>query len=152
MKKNYAVFLSCILAMTVFFTGGIALAASSGDYRVSFAVPDDITETIYITGGKFTVDLKAIPVPNNLTVRSAVVTLPAREIGILNSISIIGPDGSSEFGCVNTRVRNGTDLIKACGGPAVLKAGNTQYTAEGSDFRPNPDVPFSITLSPDFPD
>lgn len=89
------------------------------------------------------------------TVRSAIVSLPDGETGDLESIIIIGPNGEREFGCGSKeypiKVENGTDLIPACGGPAVLKAGDTTYEAKGSNFGPmgNFDT-FSVTLCDDF--
>jgi hypothetical protein len=104
-----------------------------------------VEESIMITGGSFNVNLPG-PVPMPITIRSAVVSLPPGETGTVNQIVITGPDGKREFGCQNIKVQNGTDLIKECGGSAVLQAGKTIYEAQGSDFGPNPDVLFSIDL------
>lgn len=73
---------------------------------------------------------------HDFTVRSAIVSLPEGETGTIDEIIITGPDGNREFGCSNIKVKNGTNLIPACGGPAVLKAGTTTYQAKGSYFEP----------------
>jgi len=89
---------------------------------------------------------KAIPAG---TVFSAVVETSDEEKGEIDEIIITGPgvDGPAtrEFGCINQRVQDGTDLIKTCGGPAVLKAGQTKYVANGHGFSPN--VPFTVNLT-----
>ncbi|EAW36263.1 hypothetical protein [Lyngbya sp. PCC 8106] len=79
-------------------------------------------------------------------IRSAIVSLPEGETGTVTSIIITGPDGQREFGCQNLKVQKGTDLIKECGGSAVLQEGLTIYQAEGRDFSPNPNAPFSVDL------
>lgn len=89
------------------------------------------------------------------TVRSAIVSLPDGETGDLNSIIITGPDGIREFGCGSIKypikVKNGTNLIGACGGTAVLKAGSTTYAAKGSNFGPSNAINnFEIKLCNDF--
>ncbi len=109
------------------------------------AAAKDLLESIQITKGKFSVDVKA-KVPGQITVRRAVVSLPSGETGKINKIVITGPNGKREFGCQGIQVKDGTDLIKACGGPAVLEAGKTSYIAEGSDFGPNPDAKLKVDL------
>jgi hypothetical protein len=104
-----------------------------------------VEESITITGGSFNVNSPG-SVPTPITIRSAIVSLPPGETGRVNQIVIIGPDGKREFGCQNIKVQNGTDLIKECGGPAVLQAGSTTYEAQGSNFSPNPNIQFSIDL------
>jgi hypothetical protein len=71
--------------------------------------------------------------------------------GVVKSIKItrkVGNDDVIEFGCVNLKVSQGTDLIKSCGGPALLAAGETTYQAAGADFGPEPNGTFSIQLLP----
>lgn len=109
---------------------------------------DEIEKSIPVQNGEFSVNMKA-PVPSS-TIRSAIVSLPPGETGRVNKIVITGPNEQREYGCQNITVQNGTDLIKACGGPAVLLAGETIYQAEGSDFSPNPNVQFSVTLTSKF--
>ena len=89
---------------------------------------------------------------NEFTVRSAIVSLPVGESGTIDSIKITGPDGKPELGCPTVKdVKNGTDLIPACGGPVVLKTGETIYAAKGSDCGPNGNIKsFKITLCDDF--
>jgi len=82
--------------------------------------------------------------------RSVVVSLPDGETGIINSLVIIGSDKQKEFGCQNIQIQNGTDLIKQCGGPVVLKEGLTRYHAQGSGFNPNLDLLFSVHLNTEF--
>ncbi|BAZ31040.1 hypothetical protein NIES4074_35100 [Cylindrospermum sp. NIES-4074] len=110
---------------------------------------DAIQECAKIKKGGFNFSVKT-SVPAPITVRSAVLSLPAGETGTINSIAITGPDGVREFGCVNTKVQNGTDLVKACGGPAALKAGPTTYAAQGSNFSPILKTKFCVNLSTDF--
>lgn len=107
-----------------------------------------IPESIQITKGKFSVDVKA-KVPSQVTIRRAVVSLPSGETGKVNKIIITGPNGKREFGCQGIKVKDGTDLIKACGGPAILEAGTTSYIAEGSNFGPNPDTKLKVDLDPE---
>jgi len=100
-----------------------------------------------ITGGEFSVDVPNIEIPESLRVGSAILSLPEGETGTIEEIIITGPDGERQFGCVNVKVQNGTDLIKSCGGPAYLKAGKTTYKAKGSNFKPQGDVELSVDLS-----
>lgn len=102
-----------------------------------------------ITGGEFTVKAPA-SVPGPITVRSAVLSLPDDETGKITKIVITGPDNQREFGCENINVKNGTNLIKECGGPAVLKPGDTLYIAAGNNFKPDPDLSFGVTLRSEF--
>ncbi|WP_017319407.1 hypothetical protein [Mastigocladopsis repens] len=111
----------------------------------SISFIEAVEECIQILDGAFKVDVSG-SVPTEMTIRSAIVSLPPGEIGIVNRIEIIGPEGEIEYQCNNIRVSNGTDLIRECGGPAVLRAGETTYRAEGSEFEPHPDVTFCISL------
>ncbi len=109
-----------------------------------------ITEQASIVGGKFSVDTTTEPLPSTTVIRSAKLFLPAGETGTINKIKITGPNGI-EFGCQDIKVKNGIDLIKACGGPAVLEAGGAiNYVAEGSDFGPKPNSKLRVVLSDDF--
>ena len=102
---------------------------------------------IHIKEGSFNVS-SFHPI-NQVRVRSAVVSLkPANETGTIEKIVITGPDGEREFGCPNLKVEDGIDLIESCGGPAVLKAGDTSYIAKGSGFDPNSEVILSVNLKP----
>jgi hypothetical protein len=108
-----------------------------------------ITETAPITGGKFNIN-KTTPLPATTVIRSAKLSLPTGETGTINNIKITGPNGL-EFGCQDLKVKNGVDLIKACGGPAVLEAGGAiTYVAEGSSFAPQLDTTLKVVLSDDF--
>lgn len=106
--------------------------------------------------------------PMDFTVRSAIVSLPEGESGIIDRILITRPDeglgcpdaGSAivdgkpvciEFGCSGIQVENGTNLVLSCGGPAVLKAAETTYKAQGSNFGPQGTFDnFSVSLCDDF--
>ncbi|MDJ0508326.1 MAG: hypothetical protein QNJ64_03570 [Crocosphaera sp.] len=105
---------------------------------------------VTITKGSF--DFSTKNDSPEFTVRSAIVSLPEGESGNIDEIVITGPDGQREFGCFNIKgVANGTNLISDCGGPAVLKAGNTVYQAKGSGFNPESDITnFSIKLCDTF--
>jgi hypothetical protein len=115
--------------------------------------------TAKITGGSFTVDTQ--PVDNPLTqktvVRQAILTLPRGETGTISSITITdsitdaNPAGKRVFGCTNVKVKNGTDLIKACGGPSELSPGGKfRYQAQGSGFGPKTDLTFQVKLFDNF--
>lgn len=124
------------------------IAPSAKAYTNSMSEVQSIIESIEIKDGGFDLSKGVVgQVPEDLRIASAVVTLPAGETGLINSIAISGPDGQREFGCENLKVTNGTDLIKSCGGPAYLAAGKTTYMAQGSNFQPQGDVKFSVTLS-----
>ena len=109
-----------------------------------------ITEKAPITEGKFSIDTTTDPLPDKTVIRSAKLFLPAGETGTINKIKITGPNGL-EFGCQDIKVKNGIDLIKACGGPAVLEAGGAiTYVAEGSGFAPKLNTKLKVVLSDDF--
>ncbi|ACC83391.1 hypothetical protein [Nostoc punctiforme] len=109
-----------------------------------------ITEKATITGGKFSIDTTTPPLPATTVIRSAKLFLPAGETGTINKIKITGPNGL-EFGCQDIKVKNGVDLIKACGGPAVLEAGGAiTYVAEGSGFAPKLNTKLKVVLSDEF--
>ncbi|WP_298914989.1 hypothetical protein [uncultured Nostoc sp.] len=109
-----------------------------------------ITEKAPITEGKFSIDTTTDPLPDKTVIRSAKLFLPAGETGTINKIKITGPNGL-EFGCQDIKVKNGVDLIKACGGPAVLEAGGAiTYVAEGSGFAPKLNTKLKVVLSDDF--
>lgn len=150
LQKSFicATALTIIFSFLTFFSPIPAMADSGFSMTQS---EDAIRFQIPIKDGGFNVDVPKAPVPQpGLTVRSAIVSLPAGESGTIQSIIITGPDGAREFGCSNIKIKDGTDLIKACGGPAVLKPGDTIYQANGKDFIPNPDVTFGISLSTNF--
>jgi hypothetical protein len=114
---------------------------------------------VSIRNGRFSVSTES-KVPQDFIVRSAIVSLPDGVTGTIDEINIsalpskseIGSAQRVEFGCSSIKnVKNGTNLIKVCGGPAVLKAGNTSYQAQGSDFPSDSNLGnFSIKLCPDF--
>ena len=110
-----------------------------------------ITEKAPITEGKFSIDTKTpTPLPDKTVIRSAKLFLPAGETGTINKIQITGSNGL-EFGCQDIKVKNGVNLIKACGGPAVLEAGGViTYVAEGSGFAPKLNTNLTVVLSDDF--
>jgi hypothetical protein len=91
---------------------------------------------------------KKLPYP--AVVRSVKVCLePPSATGRIEQILITGPDGRIEFGCYPYAVEQGTNLIRACGGPAVLMPGDTTYQAIGSGFTPE-NVRLTVNLSSDF--
>ncbi|NER33673.1 MAG: hypothetical protein F6J93_06385 [Oscillatoria sp. SIO1A7] len=119
---------------------------------------------VSIQDGSFNVETVS-DLPMDITIRSAIVTLPPGETGTIDTILITRPynqdgcpetilDGESvciEFGCSWIEVENGTDLIPACGGPAVLKAAETTYHANGSHFGPQGTFDgFSVDLCDEF--
>ncbi|MEH2160898.1 MAG: hypothetical protein V7K38_07585 [Nostoc sp.] len=109
-----------------------------------------ITEAATIDGGKFSINTTTNPLPAKTVIRSAKLFLAAGETGTINKIKITGPNGL-EFGCQDIRVKDGVDLIKACGGPAVLEPGGAlTYVAEGSGFAPKLKTKLKVVLSDDF--
>ncbi|MDZ8187554.1 MAG: hypothetical protein RMX96_22225 [Nostoc sp. ChiSLP02] len=109
-----------------------------------------ITEKAQIIDGKFSIDTTTQPLPAKTVVRSAKLFLAAGETGTINKIKITGPNGV-EFGCQDIKVKDGVDLIKACGGPAVLEAGGPiTYVAQGSGFAPELNTEIQVVLSDNF--
>ncbi|WP_334814130.1 hypothetical protein [Nostoc sp.] len=108
-----------------------------------------ITEEAQISAGNFSIN-KTIPLQSKTVVRSAKLFLPIGETGTINKIQITGPNGL-EFGCQDIKVKDGVDLIKACGGPGALEGGGEiNYVAEGSDFEPELNTKLKVVLSDDF--
>lgn len=127
-----------ILAICAVLVVGLFAPSAMADMRVG---------PIPIKGGSF--NIHSVGSINQQTVRSAIVALePANETGTIEAIVITGPEGERELGCPNLKVENGIDLIQSCGGPAVLKAGETTYMAKGSGFDPNSEVILSVNLKP----
>lgn len=82
-------------------------------------------------------------------IRSVKVSLePKTATGKIDKIEITGPNGR-EFGCNPGTVSNGINLIKTCGGPAILEPGETTYHAMGGGFGSDP-VKLKVEFSPDF--
>ncbi|MEH2243671.1 MAG: hypothetical protein V7K85_13320 [Nostoc sp.] len=122
--------------------------------RSAMAIPStfatlSITEEAQISAGNFSIN-KTIPLQSKTVVRSAKLFLPIGETGTINKIQITGPNGL-EFGCQDIKVKDGVDLIKACGGPGALEGGGEiNYVAEGSDFEPELNTKLKVVLSDDF--
>ena len=135
--------MTVILALWMFCWTPTAMAASN---------PMHIMEKLTINGKDldYTRTADNDP-PVTTTIRSAKVTLsPPNATGTLETIMITGPEGL-EFGCSNIKVKNGIDLIKACGGPATLKAGgSTTYKVTGKEFGPESQTIITVDLSDDF--
>lgn len=109
-----------------------------------------IAQVARITGGELSVNVNAPSLPAKTVIRSAKLYLDDGETGTINKIQITGSNGI-EFGCQDIKVKNGINLIKACGGPAVLETGGTlSYLAKGSGFGPEPDTDLVVVLSDDF--
>ncbi len=105
---------------------------------------------ITINNGSFKVDTGVKCLNKPRTIRAAIVSLfPATATGSIDKLVITDPQGNPEFGCEPRKVVQGTDLIGACGGPAVLEAGDIRYEAQGSGFGEG-EVHLGITFSSDF--
>ncbi|MEH1855458.1 MAG: hypothetical protein V7L11_28205 [Nostoc sp.] len=144
MFRNPAKILAFALSFIIFCFTTEAIAAPS-----TFATLI-ITEKAPITGGNFSINTTTTPLPATTVIRSAKLSLAAGETGTIKKIKITGPNGL-EFGCQDIKVKNGVDLIKACGGPAVLEAGGAiTYVAEGSSFAPKLNTNLTVVLSDDF--
>lgn len=118
----------------------------------AMAAMKGIMEKVQIQAGAFSVKTDPFPIPpmgKPLRIAQAIVSLSPETMkqGLVKSIKITGPNGI-EFGCVNLKVEPGTDLIKSCGGPALLESGLTVYEANGSGFGPEQNGTFSIDLIP----
>ncbi len=149
MQKSLVKFFAFTLALFILFSSNVAIASQ---------IPTPFPLKIDISGGTFSVDTKEIdsPLTDKVVVRRAILSLPSDQKGTINSIQITAPtvakpEGGLIFGCNNIKVKDGTDLIKACGGPAeLLPGGKLRYKAEGSGFDPNETVSFEVKLYDDF--
>jgi len=148
------------------FTVAIAIVASFFFQSVSpvfadtepMAAMQGIVEKVDVKDGAFgpfSVSTTIPPIPSGkpLRIGSALVSLSPDTMkeGVVKSIKITrkAVDGDViEFGCVNLKVSQGTDLIKSCGGPALLASGETTYEAAGANFGPELNGSFSIQLLP----
>ncbi|WP_414623426.1 hypothetical protein [Calothrix sp. CCY 0018] len=129
-----------ILAICAVLILGLFAPAAMADANMG------VLKSIPIQGGSFKVN-PVQHINHQETIRSAVVALePANETGTIDAIVITGPNGKREFGCSGLKVKDGTDLIQSCGGPAVLEPGETSYMAMGSGFDPNSKVILSVDL------
>mgnify|MGYP003344159828 FL=1 len=126
-------------------------AIADGVSPESMAAMQGMMESVPIQGGTFTVkkELTFPPLPKPIRIAQAIVALTPESMnhGLVKSIKITGPNGI-EFGCVNLKVEPGVDLIKSCGGPALLESGPTIYEASGLDFGPEQNGTFSVDLIP----
>ncbi len=151
MKKS--LILASLFAIAVSFLTFFFPATAMADAGAPSAKTTDIFKSISVKDGTFGVQRKRV-IETTEPVRSAIVSLPDAETGVIESIQIvnIAPDGHEEieFGCSNLKVKNKTDLIASCGGPAILKPGLTVYRASGKDFKPTPDFILGVDLGPDF--
>jgi hypothetical protein len=125
---TFAFALSCLM----FFFPTTAMAGSCSGVPVT---PGSPFKTITIRDGSFSVQTPPICLSRPEVIRSVKVSLtPSTATGNIDSIIITGPEGKREFGCNPQAVKQGTNLIRACGGPAVLDTGDTIYMATGSGF------------------
>lgn len=130
-----------ILALCTVFTLGLFAPVAMANTSAG------VFKHVSIERGGFEVPSDTKNISHQETIRSAVVTLvPENETGTINQIAITGANGEVEFGCSNLRVQNGTDLIKECGGPAVLEPGETTYQARGSGFAPSGNATLIVDL------
>lgn len=145
-------FFCCLLALTVLL---LPVSKAFAD-APAMAGMQAIVQKVPIKDGKFTATAETIiPEPpvgvpvKPIRIEQALVSLTPDSLkeGVVRSIKITGPKGV-EFGCVNLKVQDGTDLIKSCGGPALLEPGKTLYEASGDDFGPDGFGEFSIILIP----
>lgn len=149
LSRLFAVVVSFVLAVVVLVPRP---AFADGVSPQAMAAMKGIMESVQIQGGTFSVKTDPFPIPpleKPLRIAQAIVSLSPDTMkrGLVKSIKITGPNGI-EFGCVNLKVEDGTDLIKSCGGPALLEAGLTVYEANGIDFGPEQNGTFSVDLIP----
>ena len=99
--------------------------------------------SIQINDGKFNVCSQGY-LKEKKEIRSVKVALnPASATGTIDKIiiGIPGPEkkfSKIEFGCPSNTIKEGTDLIQTCGGPAILEAGLVEYQAQGHGFGAEP--------------
>jgi hypothetical protein len=112
-------------------------------------VPGTIFKAIPVQNGQFSYKAtQTLPYP--AVIRSVKVCVePPSATGRIEQIKITGPDGRIEFGCYPYAVEQGSNLIRACGGPAVLMPGDTTYQAIGGGFTPE-NVRLTVNLSSEF--
>ncbi|NJM46501.1 MAG: hypothetical protein HC860_10210 [Alkalinema sp. RU_4_3] len=113
-----------------------------------------------IRGGILNVNTEFFPnqpeVPAPTIIRQAILSLPRGQTGTITNITITGPSATPGekgivFQCSNVKIKDGLDLIKACGGPAELRpGGKLVYKATGGNFFPRPNFTLGVTLLPDF--
>ena len=144
-------FLSFAVSILLVVVLGPRPAIADGVGLESMAAMQEMMESVPIQGGAFTVTKKLSipPLPKPIRIAHAIVSLSPETMnrGLVKSIKITGPNGI-EFGCVNLKVEPGVDLIKSCGGPALLESGPTIYEASGIDFGPEQNGTFSVDLIP----
>ena len=134
-----------VLSVFLFLSTMPALAASMGPRVITAEIGSD---------GQFSINIP-MTMPVDKVIRSAVLDLQSSGSGIIESIQIkdnnppeSNPSGLI-FGCVNLRVKDKTNLIKSCGGPAKLQSSTKySYVANGSGFKPN--TKFTISLYDQF--
>ncbi|MFP4409972.1 hypothetical protein [Coleofasciculus sp.] len=154
LKKSIhlAMILAFALSFIMFCFPTVAMAdtcTNPGNPVPNPTVPFD-GRMIHVENGKFDVDTQVRCLNKPKVIRAAIVSLyPATATGSIDQIVITGPNGKREFGCTPRKVVQGTDLIAACGGPAVLEAGDVRYQAQGSGFGEEP-VKLGITFSSEF--
>ena len=132
-----------VLVAGFFFVSPVAMAdtMTAADARIPV-----IPKMLQVKDGGFSYTSEPKDIPGDIRIGSAIISLPKGESGTIDLIKITGPNGQLEYGCMNIRVANGVDLIKACGGPAYLDAGSTIYEAIGSGFAPNPNTTLEVDL------
>ncbi|MEH2011978.1 hypothetical protein [Nostoc sp.] len=137
----------CLAKVLAFALSFVLLCLPTAAMAATDSFFEGVEESIDIKGGTFVVDKPNGKVPEPTRISSAVVSLkPPNETGTINWIKITGPDKQVEFQCSGIAVQNNTDLIKACGGPAILQPGLTTYQAGGSNFGPDTSSTLSVDL------
>ncbi|MEG4245816.1 MULTISPECIES: hypothetical protein [unclassified Microcoleus] len=134
-----AKFLAFALSVLMFCfpTAAMADTCTSSENPV---IPQPLRQ-IKIDNGSFNVDTNIRCLKESKRIDTAVVSLePSTATGIIDKIEITGPGGKREFGCMASKVQQGTNLIELCGGPAILEAGDVRYQAQGSGFGTEPAI------------
>lgn len=130
---RFAKFLAFTLSLLIFCFPTVAMADTYTNPEQTVKNPGSLRQ-IEIKDGSFNVDTHGY-LKEKREIRAVKVSLnPATATGIIDEIVITGPGGKHEFGCPPNQVKQGTDLIQACGGPAILQAGDVQYHAKGHGF------------------
>jgi hypothetical protein len=135
------------LLMFCFPTTAMAFSCTPGEPVVNPGSP--FKEITIPHGGSFDVNTGIVCLAGSRAIRAVTVSLqPTNVTGKIDEIIITGPNGR-EFGCNPGTVSNGLNLINTCGGPAILEAGDTVYSAKGS-FSGSSPVKLKVEFSSDF--
>ncbi len=145
---RFAKFFAFTLSLLMFCFPTVAMANTCTNPEL--VVHPKAFKQITINGGSFDFTTPVGCLEEKEAIRSVTVSLvPPTATGTIDEIVITGPGGKREFGCEPKQVKQGAEVIQACGGPAILEAGDVQYHAKGHGFGAEP-VELEVGFSPNF--